>query len=80
MSRRKKEPLSPLAQTYPNVADLVRGGGYIELGWDYNTRTYARALDEGGMLWSGGKADMTLEELLEALDEGIAQFNEEVGR
>ncbi len=32
------------------------------------------------MLWSGGKADMTLEELLEALDEGIAQFNEEVGR
>jgi hypothetical protein len=28
-------------------------------------------------IWSGGEADMTLEELLAAMDEGIAQFNEE---
>ena len=80
MGRKKKQPDSPLADAYPNVADLVLGGGYIELGWDYNTRTYARALDEGGMLWSGGEENMILEELLEALDEGIAQANEEMGR
>ena len=32
------------------------------------------------MLWSGGTADMTLEELFEALEEGIAESNEEMGR
>jgi hypothetical protein len=80
MGRKKKESDSPLAAAYPNVADLVQDGGYIERGWDYNTGTYARALDEGGLLWSGGEEGMTLEALLEALDEGIAQFNQEVGR
>lgn len=75
-SRKQKKADSPLADAYPNVADLVLGGGWIELGYEYNTRTYARALDEGGMLWSGGRADMSLEELLEALEEGIAQSNE----
>lgn len=78
--RKQKKADSPLADAYPNVADLVLSGGWIELGWDYNTGTYARALDEGGMLWSGGEENMTLEALLEALDEGIAQFNKEVGR
>ena len=80
MERKKKVSDSPLAAAYPNVDDLVQDGGYIEMGWDYNTGTYARALDEGGMLWSGGEENMTLEELLEALDEGIAQYNQEVGR
>ena len=72
MAGKKKEKRSPLADAFPSVADLVLGDGYVELGYDYNTRTYARALDEGGMLWSGGDSNMTLEELLEALDEGIA--------
>lgn len=80
MTGKKKEKKSPLADAYPNVADLVLGDGYVELGYDYNTQTYARALDEGGMLWSGGDVNMTLEELLEALDEGIAKSNEEIGR
>lgn len=80
MAGKKKEKSSPLAEAYPNVAELALGGGWIELGWCYNTHTYARALDEGGLLWSGGKGDMTLEELLEALEEGIAQSNEELGR
>jgi hypothetical protein len=80
MTDKKKEKKSPLADAYPNVADLVLGDGYVELGYDYNTGTYARALDEGGMLWSGGDSNMTLEELLEALNQGIAKSNEEIGR
>lgn len=80
MAGKKKEKKSPLAEAYPNVAELALGGGWIELGWCYNTHTYARALNEGGMLWSGGNGEMTLEELLEALEEGIQESNGEMGR
>lgn len=80
MNRKNPKLLSPLARAYPHVAELVHGGGWIELGWAYENSGLARALDEGGMLWSGGEENMTLEELLEALDEGIAQYNQEVGR
>ena len=79
MTEKKKEKESHLANAYPNVADLVLGGGWIELGYEYNTRTYARALDEGGTLWSGGEGNMTMEELFEALEEGVAQANLELG-
>lgn len=47
MAVKKKEKASPLAEAYSNVAELALGGGWIELGWCYNTHTYARALDEG---------------------------------
>jgi hypothetical protein len=70
---KKKEKKSPLAETYPNVAEMIFSQGYIELGYDPNTDTYARALDEGGMIWGGGEENMTIEELLEALEEGIAE-------
>ena len=80
MDRKKKEKSSLLADAYPNVANLALGEGWIELGYDYNSRTYARAINEGGALWVGGTGDMTLEELLEAMEKGIAEFHEEMGR
>ena len=80
MADKKKEKSSPLADAYPNVADLALGDGWIELGYCYNSRTYARAINEGGALWVGGTEDMTLEELLEAMEQGIAEFHEEIGR
>jgi hypothetical protein len=80
MTGKKKARTSPLADAYPHIAEMVLGGDWIELGYCYNTETYARALYEGGMLWGGGTADMTLEELLEALEEGIAESNLELGR
>ncbi len=80
MAGKQKKKESPLAEAYPNVADLALGDGWIELGYCYNSRTYARAINEGGALWVGGTNDMTLEELLEAMEKGIAEFNEEMGR
>jgi hypothetical protein len=67
----KKEKKSPLADAYPNVAEMILSHGWIELGYDENTGTHARALDEGGMLWSGGESNMTIEELLEAMEAGL---------
>jgi hypothetical protein len=52
---------------------LIADGGWIEMRYEYNTRSYARALYEGGMLWDGGAKDMTMEELLEEMDKGIAE-------
>jgi hypothetical protein len=79
MAGKPNEKKSSLADAYPHIAEMVLGGDWIELGYCYSTETYARALYEGGMLWGGGTADMTLEELLEALDEGIAESNLELG-
>ncbi len=76
---KKENKVSPLADKYPCVAALIREDGWIELGLQEYTRTYARALDMGGMLWSGGSRKMTLEELLEAMDDGLAKVFDELG-
>ena len=59
---------------YPNIAEWIdEHGGYIEVGYDYNTDTFVRAVDEGGILWGGGQHSMTLEEGLHILDTAIAE-------
>jgi hypothetical protein len=69
------EPQRPgMAARFPNIARWVSDlGSFIEVGYDYNTSTFVRAIDEGGMVWGGGDAAQSLDELLEALDSGIAQ-------
>ena len=58
---------------FPYIAFWVKQQGWIELGYDYNTDTCARAIDEGGMPWGGGKPNETIEEWLAALEAGIKQ-------
>ena len=68
------------AIAYPNIAWWVKdNGAFIAIGYDYNTDSYARALDEGGMVWSGGEPSDMLDELLKSLDDGIASAMEEIG-
>ena len=52
-------------------------GGWVELGRTGDTRSLARALDEGGMVWEGKDSHPGLDELLWDLNEGIAQWTEE---
>jgi len=40
---------------------------------EYNGGLFARALDEGGMVWEGTDYD-TLDEAMQALDAGIAEW------
>ena len=63
--------------TYPHLARWVIGGGWVELGHTDDTRSMARALDEGGMVWEGKESYTGLDELLQDLDEGIARWSEE---
>jgi hypothetical protein len=39
--------------TYPTVARRVMEYGWIEIGQDHMSRSFIRALDEGGMVWEG---------------------------
>ena len=41
-----------LAARYPNLNAWVRGGGWVEIGYNYGA-SMARALDEGGQIWEG---------------------------
>lgn len=64
---------------YPNVAAWIAQDVWIELGYEPNTGTYARALDEGGMAWGGGRPAETIDEWLAALEAGVGELMDEQG-
>ncbi|MBV9848532.1 MAG: hypothetical protein JO250_02475 [Armatimonadetes bacterium] len=65
------------ADAYPNIARWVEDFGWIEMGCDDYSRSFARALDIGGMIWEGGYKYDTVDEALQALEAGIAAWLEE---
>jgi hypothetical protein len=64
---------------YPCISRWVREYGWIELGFDWHTGSYARAIEEGGAIRSGGRSTQTVDEWLEALEEGARELMEELG-
>ena len=68
--RKKQEPDS-FAETYPTIAKWVLGGGWIEIGHADHTRSFVRALDDGGMVFEGELSYPTLDGALEKLEAGI---------
>jgi SOS-response transcriptional repressor LexA len=70
---------STFAERFPNIAFWVTQHGWIELGYDHNTDTCARAIDEGGMPWSGGDSQQTVEDWMQALETGIGECLDELG-
>ncbi len=74
-----KESDSDLAVRYPNVNVWVLGGGWVEIGQNHRNGPFARAMDEGGQIWEGKRKYRSLEEVLKALDRGIADWLETHG-
>jgi hypothetical protein len=70
---------STFAATYPHIAFLISGGGWIEMGQDHYSSSFVRALDLGGMVWEGESSYATIDDALQALDAGIAVWMEENG-
>lgn len=64
---------------YPFLAFWIREQGYIEVGYDPNTDTWVRALDEGGMVWSGGSQEQTPDAWLQAVEDGLRAFMDAEG-
>ena len=60
--------------SFPNITLWVNGCGTVEIGYDPNTDSFIRAIDEGGMVWSGKSRYQTLDDALQDLEAGLGQI------
>jgi hypothetical protein len=58
---------------FPNITLWVQECGIVEIGYDPNTDSFIRAIDEGGMVWSGKSHYENLDDALEELEAGLCQ-------
>jgi hypothetical protein len=63
--------------TYPTIARWVMEYGWIEIGHDDMSRSFVRALDEGGLVWEGQEDYATLEDALQDLEAGLVAWMRE---
>jgi hypothetical protein len=63
---------------YPHISSWVQDG-WIEIGHDDCGRPFLRAMDIGGVVWEGEGPYTSMDEALQALEEGIAEWLEEHG-
>ena len=68
-----RQEQSTSERKYPHIARWILDG-WVELGQTEYSRSMARALDEGGIVWEGKTNYTDLDALLRDLDEGIAQW------
>ena len=61
---------------YPHISQWVISQAYVEIGHDYGSSSFIRALDEGGLVWEGKTVYATLEEALHDLEEGLQEWME----
>jgi hypothetical protein len=66
--------INPLEEVYPNIARWVTTYGWIEIGQDDYNSSFVRVLDEGGMVWEGSDDYETLDEAMQALEAGLAEW------
>ena len=56
---------------FPNITRWVKGFGTVEIGYDPQTGSFIRAIDKGGMAWSGESQYETVDQALQDLEKGI---------
>ena len=59
---------------FPNIALWVNDGGMVEVGYDPNTDSFVRAIEEGGMVWSGARHYENLDDALRDLEGALGQI------
>jgi hypothetical protein len=62
---------SSFEAAFPNITRLVKGFGTVEIGYDPGTASFIRAIDKGGMAWSGESHYKSLDNAFEHLENGI---------
>src|SRR5208337_1502212 len=65
---------SSFEAAYPNIATWVKECGTLEIGFDSNTDSFIRAIDEGGMVWSGKSRYENLDAAFQDLEAGLGQI------
>ena len=64
------------SETFPNIHHWVDQGDIVEIGWEENTDSLVRALDEGGLVW-GSPDNLSIDEALQKLDNFLKKYFEE---
>ncbi len=72
----RREKIS-VEETFPNIARWVSEFGWIEIGQDDYSRSFMRALDQGGMAWEGKAEYKSFDHALCALENALAKQIEE---
>ncbi len=67
---------SSFEAAYPNITLWVKDCGTVEIGYDPGTVSFIRAIDEGGVLWSGKSHYPALDDGFRDLEEGLRSILE----
>lgn len=67
------EPTS-FEATYPAITRWVKDLGNVEIGYDRDTDTFVRAIDESGVRFGGGNRFGTIDDAFLELEQGIKTF------
>jgi hypothetical protein len=59
---------------YPNITRWVKDCGTVVIGYDPNRDSFVRAIDEGGMIWSGKSRYETIDDAVHDLEVGLGQI------
>ena len=65
---------NPFEEVCPNIARWVTTYGWIEIGQDDYSSSFVRVLDEGDIVWEGSDDYETLDEAMQALEAGLAEW------
>ncbi|HEY3080275.1 MAG TPA: hypothetical protein VGM69_10245 [Chloroflexota bacterium] len=65
--------MATFERRYPRISHWVKTRGWIELGHDGMSRSWIRALDEGGLIWEGGDPDGPLDDAFQELETALAE-------
>lgn len=60
--------------SYPHLWRWVTEFGTVEIGVCYQTRSFVRALDEGGLVWKGRPRYPSLDAALADAEAGVARW------
>ena len=63
---------SSFEAAFPNITRWVKESGTVEIGHDPHTDSFIRAIDEGGMPWSGKSRYETVDDAFQDLEQGIS--------
>ena len=65
-----------IEKKYPNISRWVADGS-IEIGYDYNTESFIRVIDEGGVIFEGKSNYKTLDDALDDAEKAVSDWFEE---
>ncbi len=77
--KKKQNRVMDFSTLYPALTDWVMSDGWIEIGRDDYSRSMARVLDEGGLIWEAKTRYDSIETLLSEIEMAIRKDGIERG-